>query len=1074
MKTNFLMKRWVLSLIIILMGHSLFAQQITGKVVDENNSPLPGVNVVEKGTSNGTITDVKGKYSIKLEGTNPVLQFSFVGYNTEDVTVGDKTTIDISLIPTLSELDEVVVVGYGSVKRRDLTGPVASVSASQLKDIPVTSTAQALTGRLAGVQITTTEGSPDAEVKIRVRGGGSITQDNSPLYIVDGFPTDDISSIAPTDIASIDVLKDASSTAIYGSRGANGVVIITTKSGEAGRTTVNYNFYTGYKKLANKLDVLSPYEFVLYQYERAQNNYLDLKSFQTQFGTWNQLDSLYGGVQGTDWQEKVFGQQAPMTYHNLSVSGGNKTSKFNLSLTHNDDKGIMLGSGYTRNNMNFKFETNATDKLTVAFDARLSDQKIRGAGTSDPGTSSANRLKNTVQYRPVKGLAVDPSQIIDQEEYYNLSNLTNPVDLTNDEYRNRHRTYATFNGSMTYEIINDLKVRTELGFENHQQRDEEFYGLSTYTARKYGKKPVVDLSENRNVRLRWANTATYSKSKLNGVHDITILLGQELYTNNTQDFSQESRSFPEDITPQVAIGSISLGAENQLPHTYEGGNKFLSFFGRANYGYKDKYLAKFTLRADGTTKFGPKNRWGYFPSASVAWRISEEGFYNIGFINSMKLRASYGAAGNVRMDDYLWTTTFGVYTDNAYYLNEVPVPYFSPSTLANPNLKWETTITRDLGLDLSFAQGRVNANIDVYNNLTRDLLIKSRIPSSSGYEEQMQNIGKTRNYGLEFALDAYIIERKDFRLSANFNISFNRNKVLELGNDMKSFTQGSDWSNDTGDDYMVKVGEPVGLMYGFVTDGYYTVDDFNYDEATQTYTLKDGVADNSGITFAGPSFGPGSLKFKNFKDTEVDKDGNVIKDAVTFADDRVVIGNANPKHIGGMNLMMNYKGLDMSVFLNWVYGNDIYNANKIEFTSGYWRYTNLLTTMSSDKRWRIVDAEGNHVTDPQQLKELNKNAVIWAPPQGRNLFHSWSVEDGSFLRINNITLGYTLPKHVSQFIKINKIRVYGTINNVYTFTNYSGYDPEVDTRRSTPLTPGVDYSAYPRSRSYLLGLNVSF
>ncbi|MBN2262807.1 MAG: SusC/RagA family TonB-linked outer membrane protein, partial [Prolixibacteraceae bacterium] len=372
-------------------GTQLMAQVISGKVTDKSGDTLPGANVVVKGTTNGTVTDFDGNYRLEVNTTDAILLVSFLGYQTLEIPTNGRSVIDVVLESDVASLDEVVVIGYGTQRRRDLTGSVSSVSAEQLSDVPVSSVAQVLTGRLAGVQITTAEGSPDAEVRIRVRGGGSITQDNSPLYIVDGFPADNINSIAPTDIQSIDVLKDASSTAIYGARGANGVVIITTKSGKAGKTQVSYNFYYGQKYLAKKLDVMSPYEYALYQYERSRINFMERKSFSERMGEWDELTDLYGDAEATDWQQEVFGQQAPSVYHNISVSGGSEQSTYNLSVTRQSDTGIMINSGFERTNLGFRFDTKATDKLTINFDVKYADTKTLGSGTSDSGTETTNR-----------------------------------------------------------------------------------------------------------------------------------------------------------------------------------------------------------------------------------------------------------------------------------------------------------------------------------------------------------------------------------------------------------------------------------------------------------------------------------------------------------------------------------------------------------------------------------------------------------------------------------------------------------------------------------------------------------
>ncbi len=1069
---------------------TLFGQKnITGLVLDNKNEPLIGATVLIKGTNQGTVTDIQGRYNITAPDEEAVLTISFMGYQTEEIVVGNQSEINVTLMPNITGLDEVVVIGYGTVRRRDLTAPVASVNAEQLKDIPLASTAQALTGRLAGVQITTTEGSPDAEVKIRVRGGGSITQSNDPLYIVDGFPVEGINDIAPSDIESIDVLKDASSTAIYGARGANGVVIITTKSGAKGKTKISYNAYYGKKELANKLDVLDPYEYVLYQYERSRRSVPERNRFEDLYGTWEQLDSLYANAEATDWQDEVFGRDARTYSHNLSITGGTDKANYNLSYTNNNDQGIMIESGYTRNNLNFRFQTKASDKLMLDFDARYSDLKVMGAGTSDPGSSSQNRLRHSVMFRPINGLSdfTDNPDLFPgftDDEYYEASQLADPVQLTKDEYRRQHRINNTFNTALTYEIIKDLKFRSEIGYSGREELDDRFYGLTTYLARRYADEPVVRVGKDFQSKIRMANTLNYSLDNINENHDLSFLLGQELVHTRKREFSQETQNFSPALTPELALGNLGLGKTPLPAQSSETFDKLLSFFGRINYSFREKYLAQFSLRADGSTKFynKTKNNWGYFPSGSVAWRISEENFMkNISLISSLKLRLSYGQAGNNRIPDYLFLDRFSTSDSKPYHLNELPTAYLRKQNPQNPNLKWETTITRDIGLDMGLLKERFHVTLDYYYNSGVDLLIEVPLdPGSTGYTSQVQNIGATTNYGFETVIDAYIIDRKDFKFSANFNISFNRNRVDKIREGVDENLWGSDWNADPGFDYLVRVGDPIGLMYGFVTDGFYTVDDFEIDPETGeflldnqgNYILKPGIPNNQNITFAG--FGPGAYQLKDLVDP-IDSLGNPYDDGnlVTFEDDRTVIGNANPKHIGGLNLMTQYKWFDVSIFLNWVYGHDIYNANKIEFTSGYYAYRNLLTDMNSESRWMTVNELGEEITDPEELAALNENATIWKPPTGRYLFHSYAVEDGSFLRINNVTFGITIPKNWLQKVFIKNLRFYFTANNIYTFTKYSGYDPEVDTRRDIPLTPNVDYSAYPRSRLYLVGLNLT-
>jgi len=1073
-------------MILLLSGsYSIFAQTVTGTVSDEQGEPLPGVGVMIKGTQIGGITNIDGQFTIKVTDLqNDILIFSFVGLQTTEVKVNGQTILNVTLKAQYEMLDELVVIGYGTMKKKDLTGSVSSVSSKQLKDIPVSSAAQAITGRLAGVQITTAEGSPDAEITIRVRGGGSITQDNSPLYIVDGFPVENISDISPSDIESIDVLKDASSTAIYGSRGANGVINITTKSGQKGKTKVTFNSYYGVKKIAKTLDVLDPYEYVLYQYERNQGSFQERKQFASIYGTWDQLDSLYSDIDGTNWQQEVFGRTAPTIYNNLGVQGGSEKSTYSLSLSNINDEGIMITSGYTRNNLNFRFDTKATERLNLSMDVKVSDTRVSGAGTSDPGTSTSNSLKHSVIYMPTSGLydiGAVTDQLLDDASYYELTNLTDPVTLANDQYRRNYTSKYNFNGAADYTILKGLVFRTELGYNARNEERRVYDGVSTPNARKYGDKPIASIEERFYSTVRMANTLNYSYRDDN--HNLNVLLGQETVTDKYNRLYSLSRSFPLGVTPEVALGALGLGTDVQSPVTEETTARLISYFSRVTYSFRDKYLASATVRADGSSKFGPKNRWGVFPSFSGAWRISEEDFMkNLYFLSYSKLRASYGQAGNNRIDDMLWRSVMDIGTDKVYYINETVQSFFypDPDNIPNPYLKWETTITRNIGLDLGFLKNRLTANIDLYKNSGKELLLSTSVPPETGYTYQMTNIGTTTNRGIELVMDAILIEKEDFNLNMNFNISFNKNRVDDLGG-VESRLENSEWNNDTGADFLVKVGEPVGQIYGFVTDGFYTVDDFVIDETTGelaedaqgNYILKEGIADNSSILYAG--FGPGAVKFKDLGDP-VDDDGNPVPDGnkVTFDADRTVIGNTSPKHMGGVSFAMSFKGLDASIFFNWVYGNDVYNANKIEFSSAYRKYTNLLSEFSSENRWTNIDENGVVITDAQELADRNADATIWSPNTGRYLVHSWAIEDGSFLRLSNATIGYTLPKKISKMVAMESLRIYVTGTNLKVWTKYSGYDPEVNTRTSTPLTPGVDYSAYPRSKMIIAGVNVTF
>lgn len=1073
----YFMKR-LLRLLVLLLGFfpAAYAQQtrqISGQIKDNaTGTTLPGVSVVLKGTSVGATSDADGKYSLRIPDRSDVkLNFSFIGYVPQEISAGSRTTLDVSLVTDEKTLNEVVVIGYESVNRRDVTGSVSSVNNRQIRDVPITNAAEAITGRLAGVQVTTAEGGPGADIRIRVRGGNSITQDNSPIYVVDGIQLDNaLNTISPQDIASIDVLKDASATAIYGARGANGVVIITTKSGRTNsRTTVTYNGSFGFRENLKQLGVLKPYDYVLYQYERTRGNATDSSAFARQFGSTFDTLQVYKNAPFLNWQDKVFGRRAGYQNHNVSINGGNQQTSYNLSLTNNKEDGIQLGSAFTRNLANFKLDHSVNNKFKVGVVVRYINQRIDGAGTTTSGTASTNRLRQSIQYQPLD-LPSRPASSIDfDEDYYIATRLTNPVTLTDAEYQKRYSNGINLSGYATYEFIPGLTLRVTAGYNNNVDRTDQFYSKITATARNYASLPVGIIRNATTLTINNSNVLTYRKAGLGGgKHDIDALLGQETYETSGRAIGLETRYFPSDITPEKALANVNLGspptgAIQPQPTSSEYQNRLLSFFGRLNYSYDKRYLATATFRADGSTKFAPESRWAYFPSGSLAWRFSQEEFMkSMKFIDDAKIRVSYGAAGNNRIGDYLYAQLYN--TSAQYALGESVLPGFAPVALAQPNLTWETTYSRNIGLDLSLLGGRVQFTADYYDNITKNLLVNLPIPSTSGYTTQIKNVGATSNRGLEFQLNGTVMRTGKFNWTASANISFNKNRVDDLGPVLQQTTSSGWQGTDGADDFILKVGEPVGLMYGFVTDGFYKVEDFNYDATARTYTLKEGVANDATI-FGNPQ--PGTIKLK-----DLNGDGQV-----RLENDRTVIGNANPKHIGGLNNQFTFGNFDASVFVNWVYGNSVYNANKIEFTSGYYTNINMLDIMNS--RWRTIDDKGVVVKDPAALAALNANATIWQPiTNNRPYLHSWAVEDGSFLRINNVTVGYTMPKELVRRVKVQNARFYATVNNLATLTGYSGFDPEVNARRfntaTANLTPGVDFAAYPRARTFVFGVNLTF
>ena len=1080
-------KRLILLLLLLIGSIGLAAAQsrvVQGVVKSAEGEALPGVTVLVEGTTNGASTGANGDYSITLPAgsNNAKLRFSFVGFTSKEVTVGTQSTINVTLASDSKQLEDVVVIGYQAVQRRDVTGAVSSVSAQQIKDVPVNSAAEALTGRLAGVQLTTSEGTPGAAATVRVRGGGSITQDNSPLYVVDGVQVENaLSTISPQDIQSVDVLKDASATAIYGARGANGVIIITTKIGKEGRTTVNYNGFAGVRQLSKKLDLLTPGQFVRYQYERAQLAGTTAQSdFKKVYGT-SRYDSLgvFDNLPAIDWQERVFGRDAFQQTHNVSITGGAKGTNYALSLTRNTEDGIQLGSGFDRYLVNFRLDSKVSDKFRFGFNARYNVTNTKGAGTNSTGTSQTSRLRNVIEYRPFDfvGGVLQDQDAFDESQATSGARLGNPVTLINQEYRLNNQKVLNVNGSASYAILKNLSFRSTAGVETTNTVQNAFNGPVTPVARQNGQQPTASIATTEQTTFNNNNVLTYNLTK--GKHSFDALVGEEVYQVTTRTLNVGVLYLPSTITAERALASINQSAPpaGVQPTLSSAGatSRILSGFGRFNYSFDDKYLATLTFRADGSSKFASGRRTGYFPAASLAWRISKEKFLEpyVNTISDLKLRLSYGRAGNNRINDFLYLSQFGVVvpaitgtgsTQSQYGFGEVLVPGLASTSLANQFLQWETTESRNVGVDLALFNNRVQFTVDAYYNNTYDLLLNKAVPSSSGYSVQTQNAGKTSNRGIEFQLSGTVFQTPDFTWTANTNLSINRNRVESLGEGPDFFLFNSNWAGSDGpsSDYLVKTGQPLGQMYGYVAQGFYTANDFlSYDATSSRWKPKDGVAVN---TNAFAPEGPGDIRFK-----DVNNDGKIDDN------DRQVIGNANPKFTGGLNNQFAYKSFDASIFLNWVVGNDIYDANKIEFSSGLYANTNLLSSAYNSGTYRNTDpATGQLVTDIDRLNQINQNATSAAPSRGRYITSSAYIENGSFLRLNNLTLGYSLPKSFVQKVKITNARFYVTASNLYTFTKYSGYDPEVSARRSSPLSPGLDYAAYPRSRAFLAGMNLTF
>lgn len=1060
----------------MLCASSAMAQQtkVTGTVVD-NYGPVVGATVTVKGSKTGCITDLEGNFTLNVDNpSTAVLIVRYVGMNEVQQELSGKTSgIQIKMTESADQLDEVVVIGYGTQKRGNLTGSVASVSGKVLENVPTASVAEALVGKLPGVQITSVDGSPDAEIKILVRGGGSITQDNSPLILVDGFEVANLNEIPPTDVESVEVLKDASSTAIYGARGANGVILVTTKQPKEGRISVNFNSYLQWKTLSNKLGVLDAYDYVMMQYEYAKERQLGgPTAFFDKFGRANEF-YIYQGTEGTDWQDEIFGTNPMTQYYDVNLSGGSQKTKYKFGFVHQDQPGVLVGSGMRRNNINVTFSTQINDKLSFEYRTRYMDQTVDGDGTEGVSLLTALRTAPTEGLDEYMELPDDPT-FIDPDDQ-EVKKRFNPIEEAERNFRKRKQLRLNTQAALSWNIIEGLTFRSELGYEYNKYDNRRFYGMDTSTALNNDNLPVVNWEEREGNKWQFTNTLNYHFTLDEKNHDFQVMVGQEIKDDQSTTKRYNSRFFPENVTADKAFDNLSLGTPYENSSSKGSPNRIASFFGRVNYGYKDKYLATFTIRTDGSTKFGPDNRWGVFPAAALAWRISNEDFLaDSRVLSNLKLRLSFGTSGNDRIDSDLYQKLYGVTsrrpagwgeTSGSYY------QFYNTSYLYNPAVKWETTITRNLGLDFGFFRERLNGSIDVYWNTVKDLLVPTDIPGISGYSQMMSNVGQTSNRGIELALNAYLIEKKDFTLGVNFNIGYNKNKIDKLSTGETEWILSSDWAGSdmrNSDDFRAYVGGTRGLIYGYVNDGFYKIDDFTYNKDSETWTLKPGIADATSLLGEAPS--PGDPKFKKLTPIDPDDPSSAL---INAEEDRKVLGDTNPKFSGGFGVNATYKGFDLNLFFNYMCDFDVYNANKIEMVTWHRNnYNNLGDEVSLDKRFRICDDAGDYLMDkPERLAEINKNATMWNPRNLGPTCMSYAIEDGSFLRLQTATLGYTFPQNWTRKFGVNRLRLYFTGYNLFTITGYSGYDPEVNIGNG--LTPNVDYNDYPRTRNYTVGIQLS-
>ena len=1049
--------RLVILFLAVLTTTLTFAQiQISGIITDEKGESLPGVNIQLKGSNKVTVADVEGKFTITVPSEGSSIVFSYIGYERTEQKIEKTRQLKIVMREESKTLSDVVVIGYGDVKKKDNTGVVASVDMGDLQKASVMSFDQALAGRVAGVNVSSSEGTPGGTMNIVIRGANSITQGNSPLYVIDGFPVEDAtiaSTLNSNDIESLTILKDASATAIYGARGANGVVIISTKKGNIGAPKISYDGSYGVQRAIHKMPLMNGYEFVKLQQEVSPT---DISS--TYFKTYNNktytLDD-YRNVPQYNWQDLIL-QDAPMQSHSISVNGGTSDVRYNASLSYFDQDGVVIKSNYQRvqGRMGLTLQRN---NLTVNLNTNYANTIQLGTSPSQSIYSGMINLFYSVWgYRPVTYPGVDINTLLDNgtDESVDTKNdyRFNPILSLNNEYRKNAQTTNQYNGYLEYQIIKGLKLKVSGGYTLQGARNESFNNSKT----RYGSvlsADHVNASLFTDERKTWLNenTLTY-QTNINKLHSFNALVGMTMQASDYNAYSMKTINIPNE---ELGMAGMAQGTPSQDVSVITDWS-MLSYLGRINYNYQSKYYLTASFRADASSKFTPENRWGYFPSGSLAWNLMSESFMKPlrRAIQSAKLRLSWGQTGNNRIGEYdtyaqmqLLQGSSGSYIDptgltpGIYPFNNVEATAGTVLTvLGNKSLKWETTTQTNAGLDLSILKDRVSLNVDWYNKVTSDLLLFATLPFSMGAGGVMKNIGKVQNQGIEFTINTTNINTKKFRWTSNFNIAFNQNSVLGLTENQTSllsigkFDQGYMSPN-----YIAKIGYPVGMMYGYVYQGTYKYDDFKL--LNGVYTLRPGVA----AYVSESKTQPGMPKYADLN-----------HDGVVDSQDQTMIGRGDPIHIGGFTNNFEYAGFDLSVFLQWSYGNNILNANRLFFENGTPRKDQNMYASYSE-RW----TKDNPNSDIPGVNSSTSN----------NVFSSRIIEDGSYLRLKTVSLGYSLSSKILKSFKISKARIYVSAQNLLTLTKYSGYDPEVSIR-NTALTPGLDFSSYPRAASVNVGVNL--
>lgn len=1014
--------------------------------VRDSTGPMSGVTVRIKDTPAFVLTDKAGTYIIKAPDEKATILFSNVGYFVEERKIGTNRVIDITLRQDVKSLSDVVVVGYGTQRKSDLTGSVSSIKAAELQQSKAVSFMDAMQGRLSGVQVTSSSGEPGAATTVTIRGTNSFNSGTQPLYVIDGVQIDvnnaeaassglgntsqlnPLSGIDPSNIASIEILKDASATAIFGSRGANGVVMVTTKSGKNNTSDLEFNTYAGVSWPSKKFHMLGAQDYAAYRFE-ADGPIDTLWSMDSNGDGVLDSPKNMSGVPSHDWQDEVLRKAISQSY-NISYSGGNARTNFFTSLGYLNQQGLLRKNLYERYALNLKITHNATNRLRLG--TNISASQAIGTGAASNGGDGVRNYNGLIQnfllYKPVNVpdpgfLALDPDG----------GAFGSPVDFVNYSYKKSPLTRVMADFSADYRIITGLTLSVRAGAILTYSSNKEFYPSNTSWGLATNGTAILNTSNSTN----WyeSNTLTWTK-RFKKDHTLTAMAGFEVNSYINETFSMVGQGF--DVQSINAVDNISSAKVlSQLPTTNKLKYNRVSQFGRVNYSFRDRYLLTATLRNDASSKLGDNHKSALFPSAALAWKISNEEFMQKQTLfTDLKLRTSFGVTGNERIPPYQSLNT----TANVYYSSPTGGATLgvAPWVSGNPTLTWETTYQYDAGIDFTLLKDRINITADVYTKNTKDLLLQADIPSQTGYMKQWQNLGQVNNKGLEFSLNTINVRTKKFTWSSNFNITYNRNKIISLGS--VKYIPVTITGSAVSAVGRVIVGQPIGTAYGYVSDGVYQLSDFDVNGST--YTLKPGVTSIQGRTVK-----PGDLKYK-----DLNGDGKADN-----TNDYGIISDSNPKHYGGIANNFKYGNFELNVLLQWSYGNDILNIGRYRYEAGAGYFANL-----TQEYWNGRWTASNPTNEYAALKG-----------QGKTDVSSYYVEDGSYLRLKNISLSYTLPQTKGlKKMGISGCRFYLTAENLHTWTKYTGFDPEIASY--SPLLPGIDNIAYPRSKTITFGLNAKF